>query len=135
MAKKPITVTDVDLAAVAVEEAGGGSESDIVDVAAIPQPVPLSELTIHAGIVEGSADIDPTDEDGISTILGKSAAAMAASEASDAALVPDDGEFVKVFYHPATRKYVQFNQALVGRSDFRLQRVKKADFHKLNVSA
>ena len=138
-AKKPtiteVNITEVDIAAVIAEQTGGGSDNDIVDVSSIPSPASLDELPIYVGIVEGGVDIDLNDTLGMNTMLGKSAAAMAASDADQSNLVPDDGEFIKVFYHSQTRKYVQFNQALVGRSDFKLQRVKKADFTKLNVSA
>lgn len=109
--------------------------TDIVDVNALPAPAPLSELPIHTGIVASGVDIDPEDSAAIESMLGKSAAAMTAAESDAQGITPDDGEFVKVFYHPNTRRYVQFNQALLDRQDFQLKRVRKEDFGKLNLVA
>lgn len=124
-------IPEVDVNALAA----ANPTTDVVDVNAIPAPLPLSELPIHTGIIAGGVEIDPSDQAGIDAMLGKSAAAMTASDAEAQGLVPDDGDYIKVFYHPNTRRYVQFNQALIGRSDFQIKRVKKDDFAKLGLVA
>lgn len=133
MAAKKQPIPEVDLASLAADTTP--ITNDVVNINTVPQPAGDTELAVRVGVFESNEVIDPNDTARIETMLGKSAEAMAASDATAADMQPVDDDYIKVFYHAHTRRYVQFNQALLGRSDFQLRRVRKADFDKLGVSA
>ena len=116
MATRNKKTPNVDLAAL--------QQGDEVDVSNLPVPLDEEEQEMDKSFaVDGSTRSD----DGVTASTHEPERITRDPET-------DDG-FVNVFYHPATRKYVQYNRGLEGRSDFRLMRVKKDDFDKLSVRA
>lgn len=129
------SIPEVDLATVEADRAA--NDGTTVDPSSVPQPFPQpsGDDMVHVGVVGSDEIIDPTDTTRLEALLNKSADAMASRSAEATDTTPTEDDYVKVFYHSHTRRYVQFNQALIGRSDFQQRRILKTEFHKLGVSA
>ena len=96
-------------------------QGEIVDVNTIPQP-------LDSDVVDTSFAIDGSS-------MAENGITASTHEPEHPSREPISGEYVNVFYHPASRKYVQYNRSLEGRSDFQIKRVLRSDFEKLGVRA
>ena len=107
-----------------------GKATNIVDTSTIPAPI--TDEVVSFGMVAGDVNIDPADGAKMDSMMAKAAAAMG-SAGSDTTQEPIEGEYLMVFYHIPTRRYVQYNPALSGRADFEMRKVKSTEAYKLGM--
>ena len=138
MAKKQQPVDDSKLEVVdtvALQHADKDKDGTVFDPLKDFVPTPIDP---DAGFRFDVEDIDDSDRDDPDAQAERAAKNMrSGSPAVDTSetMKAEVGDYVKVMYHEATRRYVQFNQANVGRKEFITRLVLKSNISALNLSA
>lgn len=112
-------------------------EAEIVtieDIVVALHDLAVSERNAEAGAAAKASGAQAEVEFDASMVSEAEIAAHRMAEQRQAAVVemqPQDGEYVYLFQHLATKRFTQFNVALVNNTNFRKVRVLKSQLTKI----